>query len=184
MGTSRPIVICDDADVIVRRSARANKGQHSLLEREGRKRKIDVVSDEEGETRCLCGDDTDDGGFMIQCEMCGKWQHGQCMGFEDPEEVKETYACDVCRPDLYTDVPDKESKELEKKKKPAVVKKTKKIVTPVRRILISLICKKPAKRKRWTLQKLPRSRARFWISGSLWHRAHRMSTLVYPANGS
>src|SRR2546423_1814913 len=92
--------------LLVRRSSRANKGQHSKLDGGvGRKKKkIDVVDDDEGEIRCLCGDNEDDGGFMIQCEMCNKWQHGECMGYEDEDEVQQSYACELCRPDLYKDV--------------------------------------------------------------------------------
>jgi len=100
--------------MLVRRSARANKGQHSKFEGAARKKKkIDVVEDDEGEIRCLCGDNVDDGGFMIQCEMCSKWQHGECMGYEDPDEVQDSYACELCRPDLYKDVTTK----LEESKK-------------------------------------------------------------------
>ena len=96
------------AYMIVRRSSRSNKGQHSKFE--GRKKKkVDIVDDDDdGEIRCLCGDNIDDGGFMIQCETCGKWQHGGCMGYEDPDEVQDSYACELCRPDLYKDVSVKE----------------------------------------------------------------------------
>ena len=71
---------------------------------------MDIVDDDEGEIRCLCGDNEDDGGFMIQCEKCGKWQHGGCMGYESPDEVSDTYACEICRPDLYKDVTDRQER--------------------------------------------------------------------------
>ena len=103
------IPACHDiAYRVVRRSARSNKGQHSKIDR---KRKLDIVDDDEGEIRCLCGENEDDGGFMIQCEKCGKWQHGGCMGYESPDEVSDTYACEICRPDLYRDVADDKEEE-------------------------------------------------------------------------
>src|SRR5271154_1598283 len=90
------------ADGAVRRSSRANKGQHSRFEK--KRKVVDIVEDDDGEIRCLCGDNEDDGGFMIQCESCGKWQHGECMGYENEDEVGDTYSCEVCRPELYEDV--------------------------------------------------------------------------------
>src|SRR5277367_4504089 len=136
-----------DNIVAPRRSSRSNKGQHSKFGGQRKKRKIDIVEEDEGETRCLCGDNEDDGGFMIQCDKCGKWQHGMCMGYEDPEEVSESYACEICRPDQYKDVSVKEegTKKKEKttaKKKPSTKEKTVQKVTKVK-----LILKKPVKRK-------------------------------------
>lgn len=104
MGILHPI---NETYKLVRRSSRANKGQHSKFDSATarKKKKVDVVDDEEeGEIRCLCGDNEDDGGFMIQCEQCHKWQHGECMAYEDPDEVQDSYACELCRPDLYKDV--------------------------------------------------------------------------------
>ena len=119
MGThSRPAIQDEKAYIAVRRSSRANKGQHSRFGNQGKKkkRKVDIVEDDEGEVRCLCGDNEDDGGFMIQCETCGKWQHGDCMGYEDPDEVNDSYACELCRPDLYKDITDRTAKAKSKKK--------------------------------------------------------------------
>jgi hypothetical protein len=120
MGThSLPAIQNGNAYDLVRRSSRANKGQHSRFGSQSKKkrRKVDVVEDDDGEIRCLCGDNEDDGGFMIQCEQCGKWQHGECMGYEDPEEVNDSYACELCRPDLYKDITDKTQKAKSKKTK-------------------------------------------------------------------
>src|SRR5271167_4308258 len=134
----------DNAYRVVRRSSRSNKGQHSRFA--GRKRKVDIVDDDEGEIRCLCGDDEDDGGFMIQCEKCGKWQHGGCMGYENADEVNDSYACEMCRPDLYKDVSVAKGEEKKTKEKPVVKKAVKE--TPVRHILLEkLILKKSMKRK-------------------------------------
>ena len=110
---------------VVRRSSRANKGQHSKYGKTtsatptAKKRKVDVVEDDEGEVRCRCGDNEDDGGFMIQCERCQKWQHGGCMGYETPDDVPDSYACEQCCPDLYKDVSmKKENPAKRKKQKP------------------------------------------------------------------
>jgi hypothetical protein len=137
----------EKTDTLVRRSSRSNKGQHSKLAGQRKKRKIDIVEDDDGETRCLCGDNEDDGEFMIQCESCRKWQHGICMGFKDSKKFKEPYACEICRPDQYKNVSVKEegTKKTEKttaKKKPPPKEKT---VQPVTKM--KLIFKKPEKRK-------------------------------------
>lgn len=38
---------------------------------------------------------------MIQCETCGVWQHGVCVGFSSESEVPEKYYCEQCRPDHH-----------------------------------------------------------------------------------
>lgn len=130
-----------------RRSSRSNKGQHSKFGGQRKKRKIDIVEEDDGETRCLCGDNEDDGGFMIQCETCGKWQHGACMGYENPGEVSETYACEICRPDQYKDISAKEE-GTKKKEKTAVKKKAPAKEKTVPKFMEGkLILKKPVKRK-------------------------------------
>jgi Transcription factor S-II (TFIIS), central domain/SPOC domain/PHD-finger len=121
------------ADRLVRRSSRANKGRHSKYTPKSptgnKKRKVDVVEDDEGEIRCLCGDNEDDGGFMIQCETCQKWQHGGCMGFETMDDVPESYACEQCQPDSYKDLKaekkKEEKEEKEEKESPSRKKKLK-----------------------------------------------------------
>ncbi|KAH6914042.1 hypothetical protein BKA70DRAFT_652689 [Coprinopsis sp. MPI-PUGE-AT-0042] len=65
--------------------------------------------EEQGVTRCVCGnnaeDDPDAGEFMIQCEICGVWQHGLCVGYRTEKEVHdEEYYCEECRPDLHIDL--------------------------------------------------------------------------------
>src|SRR5271163_4067538 len=128
------------ADGAVRRSSRANKGQHSRFEK--KRKKVDIVEDDDGEIRCLCGDNVDDGGFMIQCEKCGKWQHGECMGYQDADEVNDSYACELCRPDLYKEVPVKEETD---KVKAMPKKETAKPV--LHTLSLKLIEKKSMKRK-------------------------------------
>lgn len=62
----------------------------------------DEEDDEEGETRCLCGefDPPDDSGFYIQCESCGVWQHGCCVGIQQDDEL-DKYWCEQCKPQLH-----------------------------------------------------------------------------------
>ncbi|AQZ17711.1 CTI6 (YPL181W) [Zygosaccharomyces parabailii] len=60
--------------------------------------------DEEGETRCICKelDPPDDSGLYIQCEQCGVWQHGLCVGISDGEDsYLEKYWCEQCKPELH-----------------------------------------------------------------------------------
>ncbi|GBE80614.1 predicted protein [Sparassis crispa] len=72
--------------------------------------------EEAGVTRCICegtgaDDDADIGEFMIQCEMCKTWQHGQCMGHPDLDNVPNHYYCELCRPDMYVDLLKKYAKK-------------------------------------------------------------------------
>lgn len=39
-----------------------------------------VKEEEEDVTRCVCGENDDQEGFMICCEGCSVWQHGDCVG--------------------------------------------------------------------------------------------------------
>lgn len=58
--------------------------------------------EEEGETRCICGDldPPDELGLFIQCEQCGVWQHGYCVGITN-DDTPDKYWCEQCRPDLH-----------------------------------------------------------------------------------
>lgn len=58
---------------------------------------LDAV-DEEAVTRCICGSTQDDG-FMICCEACSTWQHGDCVGLKPDQPLPEVYYCDLCEPD-------------------------------------------------------------------------------------
>ena len=136
---------------IVRRSSRSNKGQHSKFATTttGKRRKtIDIVDDDaEGEIRCLCDDNEDDGGFMIQCEKCGKWQHGGCMGYENTDEVSDSYACEICRPDLYKDISVGTGEGKKSKGKSGTKKKSSKEKSVRHGGFQGLIVKKSTKRK-------------------------------------
>ncbi|RDX54850.1 hypothetical protein OH76DRAFT_844616 [Lentinus brumalis] len=64
--------------------------------------------EEGGITRCICQkygeEDPDQGEFMVQCEICKAWQHGQCMHYDALESVPVLYYCEECRPDLWAHV--------------------------------------------------------------------------------
>ena len=54
------------------------------------------VSNGDGDiTRCPCGDNKDQEGFMIQCESCEIWQHGSCVGLTE-KTTPEQYYCELC----------------------------------------------------------------------------------------
>ena len=55
-------------------------------------------------TFLLGEEDTEQGEFMVQCEICKAWQHGQCMHYEDAELVPNHYFCEECKPDLWVEV--------------------------------------------------------------------------------
>ncbi|XP_062516444.1 histone-lysine N-methyltransferase ASH1L-like isoform X2 [Corticium candelabrum] len=46
--------------------------------------------------RCICEMPLDEG-FMVQCDRCRVWQHGDCMGYHPREEQKNAvYYCEKC----------------------------------------------------------------------------------------
>mmetsp|Transcript_3707 Transcript_3707/g.5863 ORF Transcript_3707/g.5863 Transcript_3707/m.5863 type:complete len:180 (+) Transcript_3707:3224-3763(+) len=47
---------------------------------------------------CICNDTYQDGDFMIQCDDCDDWYHGECVGIteEEAENISQ-YTCDLCR---------------------------------------------------------------------------------------
>ncbi|CUM68179.1 uncharacterized protein PRCAT00005897001 [Priceomyces carsonii] len=54
------------------------------------------VDPDSGLIGCICGIDEDDG-FTVQCDICYRWQHCVCMGFESSDEVPEDeYKCFYC----------------------------------------------------------------------------------------
>lgn len=79
----------------------------------------DVNVDEEEVTRCLCGNQEypgpplseafsgdeaqteDAGGLFIQCDGCGVWQHGGCVGIVDEGQSPDKYYCESCEPKLH-----------------------------------------------------------------------------------
>ncbi|OVF09637.1 putative histone-binding protein [Clavispora lusitaniae] len=54
------------------------------------------VDPDSGVIGCICGIEEDDG-FTIQCDVCFRWQHCMCMGYQTNEEVPEdVYKCYYC----------------------------------------------------------------------------------------
>ncbi|KAK3323035.1 hypothetical protein B0H66DRAFT_555696 [Apodospora peruviana] len=39
--------------------------------------------------------------FLIQCDQCGAWQHGVCMGLRPSDGIPSGYLCEECRPELH-----------------------------------------------------------------------------------
>jgi len=47
---------------------------------------------------CLCNDTYQDGDFMIACDVCDDWFHGECVGISEEEGIKmEKYICRLCQ---------------------------------------------------------------------------------------
>lgn len=71
---------------------------------------------DDGEVRCTpCGatsanydEETDQGGMMIECELCHTWQHARCMGYRSERAIPKVYKCNLCQPE----------KKVVKKKQP------------------------------------------------------------------
>lgn len=78
---------------------------------------------EEGEVRCdPCGttsanynEEADEGGVMIECENCRTWQHAQCMGYEDENNIPLSYTCNRCAPQKNRKVEKADKKKIEEK---------------------------------------------------------------------
>ncbi|KAI1612036.1 hypothetical protein EDD36DRAFT_272599 [Exophiala viscosa] len=94
--------------------------QHAAEEDEDAEAEAEAV--EEEVTRCICGqaeypgpsaalrqqqpptadvlsDDT--GNFFVQCDKCGVWQHGGCMGLLDESMLPDEYYCEQCKPQFH-----------------------------------------------------------------------------------
>eukprot|EP00111_Clytia_hemisphaerica_P008703 TCONS_00025454-protein len=86
-------------------------GEHSTHKQEdisGTSSHIDITDQSEDESesesefitfddcvKCICQDECDTG-FMIQCEQCFTWQHGECVGYLTQKNVPLFYLCHVC----------------------------------------------------------------------------------------
>lgn len=66
------------------------------------RKEVEEEEEEEEETRCICQqlEPPDDSGFFIQCENCGCWQHGYCVGITN-DDAPEKYWCEQCKPELH-----------------------------------------------------------------------------------
>lgn len=91
-------------------AARGSKfcAQHASFERDLQSEFQRIVAAGEGGTPlppdyytkkyCICQDTYQDGDFMIQCDRCLDWFHGECVGVT-PEhaDAMSQYICDLCR---------------------------------------------------------------------------------------
>lgn len=59
-----------------------------------------VASSDQWVTRCICINNSQVEGFMIECERCQVWQHGDCVQV-DKGKVPDEYFCELCRPELH-----------------------------------------------------------------------------------
>ncbi|KAF5367560.1 hypothetical protein D9758_003644 [Tetrapyrgos nigripes] len=64
----------------------------------------DVDPESNESIRCICGVSNDDG-WSIGCDGCGRWCHGICFGIDekDKENLPERWECWVCDPTLVVD---------------------------------------------------------------------------------
>jgi hypothetical protein len=44
---------------------------------------------------CVCGDN-EEYGFMVACETCGAWEHGECCRIYSEAEIPKDYKCSAC----------------------------------------------------------------------------------------
>jgi len=64
-------------------------------------------------TRCICDENDDQDGFMLCCEKCNVWQHGDCVGVAEENEPEE-YFCEVCMPNHPIHVNNRNNKNFGK----------------------------------------------------------------------
>ncbi|KAK5037165.1 Histone deacetylase complex subunit [Exophiala sideris] len=109
-----------------RRSRRNGEEKEPVVKQQAEEEDEDAEADaeavEEEVTRCICGqaeypgpsaalrqqqppnadvlsDDT--GNFFVQCDKCGVWQHGGCMGLLDESMLPDEYYCEQCKPQFH-----------------------------------------------------------------------------------
>ena len=58
-------------------------------------RNVPLLGVDNNHVVCCC-DEQSESGFMLQCERCGAWQHGQCMNLRDGQ-IPSNYHCHICR---------------------------------------------------------------------------------------
>ena len=45
---------------------------------------------------CTCKR-TEEDGLMIQCDICLCWQHGNCLGIDEEDQVPDKHVCSICK---------------------------------------------------------------------------------------
>lgn len=45
---------------------------------------------------CFCGQPHADGRFMVRCDRCHDWFHGECVGFDEDADTDVEFACARC----------------------------------------------------------------------------------------
>ncbi|KIW70726.1 hypothetical protein, variant [Phialophora macrospora] len=104
-----------------RRSRRNGEDKEPALKQPLDDEENDIEAADEEITRCICGqaeypgppfglvqrltglDDSveETGNFFVQCDNCGVWQHGGCMGIIDEVFLPDEYFCEQCKPELH-----------------------------------------------------------------------------------
>lgn len=51
---------------------------------------------EEEKRYCICNG-TDDGTFMLACDLCDEWYHGRCVKISKAEAENSEYICNKCK---------------------------------------------------------------------------------------
>ncbi|KAJ9611485.1 Histone deacetylase complex subunit [Cladophialophora chaetospira] len=126
--SSQPSESADGADstsraeqVAPRRSRRNGEDKEPVTKQQVDEEENDVEAADEEVTRCICGhaeypgpslalrqqlpdadaltDET--GNFFVQCDNCGVWQHGGCMGFLAESILPDNYYCEQCKPEFH-----------------------------------------------------------------------------------
>ncbi|KIW76227.1 hypothetical protein Z517_10973 [Fonsecaea pedrosoi CBS 271.37] len=104
-----------------RRSRRNGDDKEQIVKQQNDDEENDAEPTDEEVTRCICGlveypgpsptvrqqqpaidgitDDT--GNFFVQCDNCGVWQHGGCMGLLDESMLPDEYYCELCKPEFH-----------------------------------------------------------------------------------
>lgn len=104
-----------------RRSRRNGEDKEPVIKQHVDDEENEVDAADEEVTRCICGQaeypgpslalrqqepntDTltdDTGNFFVQCDNCGVWQHGGCMGLLDESMLPDEYYCEQCKPEFH-----------------------------------------------------------------------------------
>src|ERR1700712_4071429 len=104
-----------------RRSRRNGEDKEPVIKQQADDEENDMEAGDEEVTRCICGQaeypgpslalrqqqpnaDTltdETGNFFVQCDNCGVWQHGGCMGLLDESMLPDLYFCEQCRPEYH-----------------------------------------------------------------------------------